>query len=235
MIDVYRSDEEQIAVIKAWWRQHGTMLISVLLLTLMMSCGWRYWQYRQSHHLAKASVLYNQLMEKRTQSDVDDQKILRTVLLKKYSNTLYADFVALQMAQEAIVANHFDEGIKSLQWVVEHASEIEINQLARLNLARVFLAQKKPQDALRILSKGSFASSFWPAYLQSQAYLLLHQYQQASDAIQKASKALQSNTFGYAVMMVDATGTELISVLNNMLHEQMSAISEASKAAQHKQ
>jgi predicted negative regulator of RcsB-dependent stress response len=52
-------EQEQLAELKAWWRQHGTLLVSVLLAVAIGFAGWQGWQWYQRGQSTQAGTLYD--------------------------------------------------------------------------------------------------------------------------------------------------------------------------------
>ena len=144
-------EQEKLSALQAWWEAYGkyvTTIVTVLCATIIAVQGWRWYTRSQSE---KAAVLYNAITQAAATNALDKAKDAGAQLLDKYPGSAYASRGALVLAKLAVDAN--DKGLAKthLQWVIDHASEDELKQIARLRLAYVLLDDKAYDDALRTL------------------------------------------------------------------------------------
>jgi predicted negative regulator of RcsB-dependent stress response len=71
--------------------------------------------------------------------------------MQHYSNTPYATMAALLWAREAVAKQQYDDAFLKLQWAYQNSQVPAFRQIARLRAARVLLAQKQYQKALKVL------------------------------------------------------------------------------------
>jgi len=55
------------------------------------------------------------------------------------------------LARDAILKKNYPEAEKQFNWVIDNSKINSIRQIARIRLARVFIAEKKPKDAVNEL------------------------------------------------------------------------------------
>jgi predicted negative regulator of RcsB-dependent stress response len=144
-------EQEKLSALQAWWEANGkyvTGIVTVLCVTIIAVQGWRWYSRSQSE---KAAVLYNAISQASATNVLDKARDAGVQLLDKYPGSAYASRGALVLAKMAVDAN--DNGLAKthLQWVIDHASEDALKQIARLRLAYVLLDEKAYDDALRIL------------------------------------------------------------------------------------
>ena len=144
-------EQEKLSALQAWWEAYGkyvTAIVTGLCMTIIAVQGWRWYTRAQSE---KAAVLYNAISQAAASNGLDKAKDAGAQLLDKYAGSAYASRGALLLAKLAFDAN--DRGLAKthLQWVIDHASEDELKQIARLRLAFVLLDEKAYDDALRML------------------------------------------------------------------------------------
>lgn len=149
----YMTEQEQIQQIKNWLKQYGLTIIAGIVIALAITTGWRYWQNYQNTLLTQASAVYDQLLLSRTQKNTATTKELAEKILAQYPKTPYAVMAALLLAQNEISNNHYSEAVNQLNWVLKHAHEKSLRQIARLRLARLMISQKQPDEALSLLKK----------------------------------------------------------------------------------
>src|SRR5262245_6500448 len=111
-------EQEQLASLKAWWKDHGTLILSLVLVAALTWSGWQGWRIWQEKQSGEASGLYESLVKA---IQAGDAKALREAggsLAESYPRTLYATMGALAAARF-----HFDKGdLKNaraqLQWAL---------------------------------------------------------------------------------------------------------------------
>lgn len=146
-------EQEQVAELRAWWRQHGNLIVTVILAAALAFAGWQGWRWYQASQAAEAGALYDTLARGVQTGDVKTVRDASGSLLEHYPRTLYASMGALVSARF-----HFDRGdLKSakaqLQWAIERASSDDFRDLARLRLAAVLLDEKAYDEGLKLLEE----------------------------------------------------------------------------------
>lgn len=190
-MEIYRSEQEQIEQLKKLWQQYGKPILIGVVLALGLSYGWHYWQNRHEAHREQASIIYSQLLNQVEQENSSGIYAQAKQLMAQYENTPYAILAAMQLAKQAVLGGNLKEAQAKLQWAQTHAHDPALKQLAILRLARVYIAQNKPQKALDVLANQSneiFAS--YAEEIRGDAWLALHKDQKARQAY---AKALQLN------------------------------------------
>ena len=54
-------EQEQIAEVKAWWKQYGNLLMNVLTAAALTVLAWQGWNWYQGGQSAKAAAIYGVL------------------------------------------------------------------------------------------------------------------------------------------------------------------------------
>ncbi|MGJ8514765.1 YfgM family protein [Carnimonas bestiolae] len=154
--DIDLEDEQSDAFI-GWWKRNGVSLIAGVLLAVAAILAWNAWQQHKSNQAASASQMYDQLME--LTSDFtklpDEQRNqvsqLANKLADEHGGTLYADFARLIQARVAVDAGDTGTAAASLQQLISSAQNDFVKQVATINLARVQIARKDYETALKTL------------------------------------------------------------------------------------
>ena len=144
-------EQEQLAELKVWWKQHGRLIVAVIVAAALAFAGWQGWRWHQASQTAQAGALFDALAKGAQAGDAKAVRDAGGSLIESYPSTLYAAMGALAAARF-----HFDrDDLKSakaqLQWVVERSSSEDFRDLARLRLAAVLLDEKAYEEALRLL------------------------------------------------------------------------------------
>ncbi len=145
----YLTDEEQVARLRAWWREYGTSLVVALVLVVAGVVGWRWYESHQQTHLLSASDLYAQFLD--AKGDARDNLAAR--IIDQGKGTAYPTFVLLAQAETAVSNGKPSEAEPLLQRAVDLASGEELADLARLRLARVLFQTDQSDEALKVLDR----------------------------------------------------------------------------------
>lgn len=144
-------EQEQIAELKSWWKEYGSLVIVALAacaLSFAAFNGWRY--YRHSQAIA-AVTLYEQLDQAERVADHKKVRDIAAQITGKYGTTTYGAFAALSAARASFEMGDLEGAKSQLQWTMDHAKEDELRDIARLRLAGVLLDEKRPDEALKLL------------------------------------------------------------------------------------
>ena len=144
-------EQEQLDALKAWWKENGNRLLGALLIIIVAMGGWRGWQYYQNQQSSEAATLYAGFFQQLESGDVKRINDAATAVMERYASSGYAPRAALLAAQ---VNEQVDEQARAktqLHWVIDHAEEAGLKDVARLRLAAVLLDEKKHDDALKLL------------------------------------------------------------------------------------
>ncbi|MDA8109254.1 MAG: tetratricopeptide repeat protein [Betaproteobacteria bacterium] len=144
-------EQEQLAALKAWWKDNGGLVLLVAAAAVIALAGWRGWQWYQGKQAAQASVLYEALQQATGSGDARVVHEAGGALIEKYPRTLYASMGALVSARFDFDQGDLKNAEAQLRWALEHARSEELRDIARLRLAAVLLDRKEYAQALRTL------------------------------------------------------------------------------------
>jgi len=147
----YLTEQEQIELLKNWIKQYSLVIIAGVLLAVAGISGWRYWQQRQNKTLNHASAVYDDMLTARVQSDSAATLVQADKLLGHYQSTVYGQMATLMEARTAVIKKNYSAAETKLGWVIDHSKIKAIRQIARIRLARVLIAENKPQDGINTL------------------------------------------------------------------------------------
>jgi len=190
MVDIYASEAEQIESLKKIWREYGVAIVVGVLLALLVSFGWRYYQHRREHNLEHASMRYEQLLTNVVNGNTQAVEIQANRLITRYPHTPYAEFAALQLARQDVYVWNLADAENKLRWVIKHGDNVALREIARIRLARVLLAENQPQQALDLLKQtDDTAYAAAAREVEGDALLALGKPDEARTAYQNALKA----------------------------------------------
>jgi predicted negative regulator of RcsB-dependent stress response len=144
-------EQEQIAVIKDWWRKYGNLVTTAALVVLVGIAGAQAWRYYRAQQSTAAITLYSQLDTADQSSEAKKVQDIAATIAATYGATPYAAMAQLRAAKSLAAGNDLAGARQRLQWVVENAREDEMRDVARLRLAGILLDEKKPDEALHLL------------------------------------------------------------------------------------
>lgn len=144
-------EQEQIDALKGWWKENSTRLLGVLLAVTVAFGGWRGWQYYQHQQSGEAATLYAGFIKQLESGDAKRVNDAAAAVMNNYSSTSYATRAALLAAQVNEQGIDVARAKTQLQWVIDHAGEASLKEVARLRLAAVLLDEKNYDGALKLL------------------------------------------------------------------------------------
>jgi predicted negative regulator of RcsB-dependent stress response len=144
-------EQEQVAELKAWWRQHGNLIVSVILAVALAFAGWQGWRWYGASQSAQAAALYDALVKAMQANDAKALRDSAGSLIEGYPRTHYAAMGALVAARWHFDRNDLKSAKAQLQWVLERGPSDDFRDLARLRLAAVLLDEKAHDEALKVL------------------------------------------------------------------------------------
>jgi predicted negative regulator of RcsB-dependent stress response len=144
-------EQEQLEAFMAWWKNNRNQILGALLIVVVAVGGWRGWQYYQRQQAVAAATLYQQFIQQLASNDAKRVNDAAAAVMDKFSSTAYATRAALLAAQVNEQKNDKARAKTQLQWVIDHAGEDALKDVARLRLAAVLLDEKNYADALQLL------------------------------------------------------------------------------------
>ena len=151
MVDVYASEEEQVAAIKKWWKENGTSIILGIAIGSAALFGWRYWQGQITIKGQQASLTYSK-MEQQLSTNNEEATTTAKQLMQEFGDTPYASFAALKLAKVAVDAKDTESANNYLRWVIDNGSSAEIVQTATMRLARLLISSDNADSAWAVFS-----------------------------------------------------------------------------------
>jgi predicted negative regulator of RcsB-dependent stress response len=148
----YLTEQEQIQQLKNWIKQYGLTVVSGVLIAILLTTGYKYWQDYRNKVLLHASSIYDEMLTLRAQNNAAGSLVQTNKLLSHYKNTPYAQMAALALARNDVSNKDYAAAQKELNWVINHSSDKSIQEIARARIARIDLAMNQPEAALKLLN-----------------------------------------------------------------------------------
>lgn len=147
----YFSEEEQLEQLKQLLRQYGLALLAGLLLALLLTGGWHYWQKYQDTQRVRASVTFESMIAALEKNNTALLREKAEELVTGSKNTPYAMSARLIQARQAVSAGDLTSAASAFEAVLHKSHDRGLRDIARLRLARLRLAEGKPDAALLLL------------------------------------------------------------------------------------
>ena len=180
-------EQEQLDDLKAWWSRWGNTVaiaLTVACVIVVAVQGWRWWNGKKAED---AAVLFNAVAQAARSNDVAKAKDATLALTDKFAGTGYAPRAAFVLAKLQFDAGDSAAARAQLQWIVDHADEQELQEIARYRLAELMLNEKQYDDALKMLdAKHSDPFAGLYADLRGDAYAASGRTDDARTAYQAA-------------------------------------------------
>jgi predicted negative regulator of RcsB-dependent stress response len=144
-------EQEQVAELKAWWRQHGNLIVATILAAALAFAGWQGWRWYQASQSSQAAAHFDSLARAAQAGDAKALRDAAGTLIESYPRTLYASMAALVAARFHFDRNDLKAARAQLEWVIERSPAEDFKDLARLRLAAILLDEKAYDEALKLL------------------------------------------------------------------------------------
>ena len=192
------TEEQQIAELKKWWSDNGTSIIVGVALGLAGVFGFRAWLAYQENVAGQASTIYAVMQQGLERDDRQLVSERADILISQYNSTPYAALAALALAKVSLQEGDLDAAGGQLQWVLDNGKVDAVKETARLRLARVLIAQQKPDEAEALLQVPRTTSAVDNLYdeVYGDIYAARGDLTAASEAYQRALAATPANNPG---------------------------------------
>ena len=202
-------EQEQLDALKQFWKQYGTLIITLAFLALATFAGVKGWNYYQRGQSEQASVLFGKLEEAVRKNDVAQTGSLGAEIIDKYGSTAYGPMAALLLAKTSHDNGDPAAAATRLLWAIDKARDDETAALARLRLAGIRLDEKNYDEALALLD-AKHSQAFAPLYSDLRGDVLAAQGKPAEARAaykQALEKSLPNSNYRNVVQIkLDALG-----------------------------
>lgn len=184
----FMNEQEQVDMIKGWWKKHGNRLLTIVLIVVVGVSGYRYWTSHQKTEVANNGNMYMSLVLSANKKDAINVDAKASALMKNSPKSVYAGLAALTLAGFDVNQGKLDSAKTNFNWILKHQSNSDIKAIAKMRLARIDLAQGKPAEALKLLTPvaPNFAAS--AQMIRGDAYAAQKNYRQAKASYKLAAK-----------------------------------------------
>lgn len=154
-----RTEEEQLAAIKSWWKDNGKSLVIMIAVAVAAVYGFKAWQKQQITASQNASAMYQRMITLAVPAaDADAEENLATSkhiaksLKEEYQNSEYAKFASLLMAKIAVNSGDLNTAEQELDWVLNSEPQPLVKAIALIRKAQIDAEQGEYDSALKLLN-----------------------------------------------------------------------------------
>jgi predicted negative regulator of RcsB-dependent stress response len=202
-------EQEQIAELKQFWTQYGTLIVTLVVAALVAFAGMQGWRYYKNSQSEQASALFTKFGEAVRKNDVKEIRVVGKQMMDGFGSTAYGPTTALLLAKTNYENGDAVGAAEQLQWAIDKAKDAETAELARLRLASIRLDEKKYEEALKLLeTKHSAAMETLYADLRGDVMVVQGKPAEARAAYKMAiEKSLPNSAYRSVVQIkLDALG-----------------------------
>ena len=212
-MEIYDTEEEQVAAIKRWWKENGASTIIGIVVGVIIIGGWNFWQTYTQDKANQASALYEELLASDSNEKIESVEKITERITEQYGSTAYATYAALLLAKTKVQQGEVESAKSILEKQMKVADSAELRNVARIRLVKLMLATDENEKGLQTIAEVDQSSSqgFSASYdeLTGDLYLQLGRLGEARTAYQSALRA-GSNSPLLQFKLDDITAAEII-------------------------
>jgi len=194
----YETEEQQVEALKDWWKQNGMAVIGGAVLGISALMGWRGWNWHQEKQATEASDIFAVVQEAANKNDVSALQEQTKTLRDNYASTPYASLAVLHQAKNQTEQGDIAAAEKGLRWVLKNSKQDTVQNVARLRLARLLLADNKVDEAQAMVSGGmSDAYASLANEIRGDIFVVKGEIEQAKEAYDQAMQTASGGGVEY--------------------------------------
>jgi len=145
-------EQEQLAAVKAWWKQYGNLVMWIVIVVLSIYAAWVFWGTYQRRQAEQAAQLYYEMQLAVQSNDRERAQRIASDMQEKFGKTAYAPMASLIAARIAHDFKEVDAAKRLLRWVVDQSKTDGYRAIARIRLAGMLLDEGKYDEAQAVLA-----------------------------------------------------------------------------------
>lgn len=167
-------EQEQLAELKAFWKQYGNLISWVLTAALLAWAGWNFYQYWQRKQATEAAALFDAVEAAVASPDVAKIERVQADMQSRYARTALAQQASLLAAKRLFELGQTQPARAALETVVSNGQDEGYVALAHLRLAALAYESKDWAQALKHLT-GEVPAAYAALYADRRGDVLLAQ------------------------------------------------------------
>jgi len=149
------NEKEQLAAIKKWIQENGLSIVAGIVLGLGGVYGWRYWQEYRVSQSELTSAQLTEVVEHLDKQQYEAGVTIAQDLVEANTDTLYAEMAQLLIARARVQQGLLYAAAEPLQALIKGSASSQFKNVARIRLARIYLAQSKFDLAAALISESA--------------------------------------------------------------------------------
>jgi len=192
-MEIYDTEEEQVAAIKRWWKENGVSTIVGIVVGIIIIVGWNFWQSSQKDKSLQASAMYAQLQASIAKEDYDSSEKITERISQQYGSTAYASYADLMLAKIKVQQGDLQAAKTILEKQMKSAGSVELRNIARIRLIKLLQASNENEKGLQLIAEvdPSTSQGFSASYdeLTGDLYVALDRLGEARTAYKSAVRS----------------------------------------------
>lgn len=192
-MEIYDTEEEQVAAIKRWWKENGTSTIAGVVVGIVLIASWNVWESNVKEKGHQASALYDQLQISFSKDNIESVQKLAEKINSEHGDSAYATYAALLLAKTKVQQNDLEAAKSILETQMNGAESNALRNVARLRFVRLLLASGENEKGLQLIAEADQTAikGFSASYdeLKGDLYVKLDRLGEARTAYQSALRA----------------------------------------------
>ncbi len=156
-------EKDPVDAVRRFFAEYGKTVIAGLVLGIIALTGWYYWQSYQKMTRIEIASTWQQVNQALLTDKANGVAAMERFASSNSNN--YGALASLQLSRYFIENNEFAKAEQQLMQASRQTKESNLLALIKLQLARIQLQQKKPDDALKTLN--TVTGTGWAAMVQA--------------------------------------------------------------------
>lgn len=158
-MEIYENEHDQTEALKRFLREYGKIIVAVIILALAIFFGHHYLSDRTDDSVRTNSLAYEKITDG-LKTGTSEALTAAKEFVSKNKNT-YGAFAAIETAQQFADQKQPEKARDQLQQALVNTSDVNLQALIILRLARIQIQLKQPDAALKSLE--TIKSKNWMA------------------------------------------------------------------------
>jgi predicted negative regulator of RcsB-dependent stress response len=165
--------------------------------------GYRYYESYRNDRALRAAARFEELTSALARDDQGKLRQAADGLIKEFPTSPYADQAQLVLARLSVDNGKLADAIAPLTQVMSSSKDSELRHIARLRLARVVIAEGKPDDAIKTLAEDTWGAFAGQAHeVRGDAFYAKHDVQGAMKEYQAALGAGDPSSADFGLLQL---------------------------------
>jgi predicted negative regulator of RcsB-dependent stress response len=181
---VYENDIQTEKALISWWKKNRYYVGITVLGVLMISSTFMNVKKYKETNSTQAATIYYYIVPGLLQGNSEIALKQAADLKENYPDSIYSVLSSLHVAKYYINNKDYDNSITQLNWVINHGNTY-LRELAKSELARVYVEVNKADEALKIV-KSELKFRTQANMIAGDAYVKLKELKKAKESYKLA-------------------------------------------------